>query len=361
MTRRILLKSGLKIKDTFYAAGTYEIPKDMNKSLADWLLQRRPDIASEIGAGGTVEHKLSDYFPEEEPAPQQVTVEPPKVEVGPKEAKPEAKPKEKKRVEIDPRLSSWLVSNGFVREPDGVAYVKQDRVGGNPVKLQIDFSDTPKGGRYGYRLDSQSDPPEWKSDPALHDHPLLLQFKRYRDDLLAQREPARVAPPPAPKVEPAEVPTGEGQVLMQKEVEEMESKDDTQILAEMKGDFKAEVLKQLFYSFMSGGRKVVGLSYKGVKQIAMRQGHIMVKELELKETEKAWIATCKARDKAKDLEVYGAAIQPKEIVLRDGNKMPDSFAMSKAVSKAQRNALRGLISEVVVTEAYKRWLDGRGE
>jgi len=290
---------------------------------------------------------LANFLPDrlEEPTPP-----PPKPEAKPK-------PKEKKGVEINPELSSWLAEHGFVREPEGVAYVKQEKVGGDSVKLQVDFSDTPKGTRYGYRLNSQFDPPKWKSDPALHDHPLLLQFKRFRDDLLAQRD-ARVQIPPAVS-KPTEIPTAEGQVLMQKEAEAMDAKDDTQILAEMKGEFKAEVLKQLFYSFESGGRRVVGLSYKGVKQMAMRQGHIKVKELELKETEKAWIATCKAKDKAKDLEVYGAAIQPKEITFRNGGKMPDPFAMSKAVSKAQRNALRGLISEVVITEAYKRWIEGR--
>ena len=357
MTRKILLKEDLNIKGELWPAGEYTVPDDMTAALADWLVRKRPDIAAEVGG-----QRLTDFMPEEEPekpAPQQIVVEPPKVE-----AKPEAKPKEEppkpeeKKVEIDPELAGWLSSKGFTRTPEGVAFVRTEKLEtGDVVKLQVDFSDTPKGTRYGYRLDLQSDPPEWKSDPALRDHPTLLEFKRFRDDLPAQRE-ERVQTPLGAKF--VEVPTAEGQVLMQREAEAMEAKDDQQILVEMKGDFKAEVLKQLFYSFESAGRRVVGLSYKGVKQMAMRQGHIEVKELELKESEKAWTAICKARDKAKDLEVYGVAIQPKEIILRDGGRMPDNFALIKAVSKCQRNALRGLISEVVITEAYKRWLEERG-
>ena len=266
---------------------------------------------------------------------------------GPVEEKPTEKPKPK----IDPELAGWLSSRGFVLNPEGVAYIRTDRLEtGDVVKLVVDFTDTPKGARFGYRLDFAKDPPEWKPDKALRDHSVLLEFKHLRDDLLERGKPAAIGE--AVK----ELPAAEGQALLQK----VEAKDDEQILAEMRGDFESEILKQLFYSFEQAGRRVVGLSYKGVKQMAIRQGHIEVKELELKESEKAWVAVCKARDKARDLEVYGASIQTKEMVLRDGSKVPDQFALTKAVSKAQRNALRGLISEVVITETYKRWLKERG-
>ena len=263
---------------------------------------------------------------------------------GPVEEKPTKKPKP----EIYPELAGWLSSRGFVLNPEGVAYVRTDRLEtGDVVKLVIDFTDTSKGARFGYRLDLTKDPPEWKPDKALRDHPVLLGFKHFRDEWLERGKPKPV--PEAMK----ELPAAEGQALLQK----VEAKDEEQILAEMRGDFESEILKQLFYSFEQAGRRVVGLSYKGVKQMAIRQGHIEVKELELKESEKAWVAVCKARDKARDLEVYGASIQLKEMVLRDGSKVLDPFAMTKVVSKAQRNAMRGLISEVLVMEAYKRWLE----
>ena len=263
----------------------------------------------------------------------------------------EGEAEKKQKPEINPELAGWLSSRGFVLNPEGVAYIRTDRLEtGDVVKLLVDFTDTTKGTRFGYRLDFTKDPPEWRPDKALHDHPVLLEFKRFRDDLLEQKKPAVFGELDR------EFPAAEGQALLQK----VEAKDEEQILAEMRGDFESEVLKQLFYSFEQAGRKIVGLSYKGVKQIALRQGHIKVKDLDLKETEKAWVAVCKARDKARDLEVYGASIQAKEMVLRDGSKAPDQFALTKAVSKAQRNALRGLISEVVITETYKRWLEEKG-
>lgn len=116
--------------------------------------------------------------------------------------KPETEPKpEGKKVEIDPKLAGWLSSKGFTLGPEGVAFTRTERLEtGDVVKLQVDFSDTPKGARYGYRLDIEKDPPEWKSDPHLHDHPLLLQFKQFRDDLLAQREARVQISPAAPKV-----------------------------------------------------------------------------------------------------------------------------------------------------------------
>jgi len=258
------------------------------------------------------------------------------------------------RPTVDPKLMDWLQRMGFTRSPDGTAFTKTTKVGEDIVKLMIDFKNNPKGNRYGYKLDESVDPPKWKNVPALRDHQTLLEFKGFRDKVPTEPKP-EAGSKPAPAA-PREIPAGEGQVLMQREAEALDAKDDQQILAELKGDLQAEILKRYFYSFKVNGRTVVGLSYKGVKQIARQQGHIIIKELELKETEKTWLAICKALDKARDLEIYGAASQPKEITYRDGGKAPDPFALTKAVSKAQRNALRGLISETVVSEAYKAWM-----
>ena len=249
---------------------------------------------------------------------------------------------------VNSELAAWLEARGFAKSAR--SFWKQDKVGEDTVKIQVDFSDSHRGTRYGYRLVIDQDGnPSWKPDPALRDHSLLLEFKAFRDKLLEEK-----AKPVTPITE---VPAGEGQALALA----IEAKDDEQITKELSGEFKAEVLRQYFYEFDQAGRKVVGLSYRGVKQIARRQGHIEVRELELKETEKAWIATCRALDKARDLLVYGAAFQPKELELRGGAKVPDPFSLTKAVSKAQRNALRCLISEAIVTEAYRAWLERREE
>ena len=288
---------------------------------------------------------LADYLPEklEEPT------------------SPVAKP-ERKIAEIDPELSSWLVGRGFVRGPEGVAYTKTDKVGEDTVKLQIDFSDDARGMRYGYRLNIQTDPPEWKPDRALRDHPTLLEFKRFRDDILTQRKARVQIPTTAPK--PTEVPTGGGTklALLPPEVEEakeMEHRDEQMIIRELKGDLKVleRALADYFYSFEFRGRKVIGLSYSGVKAIIRRMGRIEILEIKVEEKEKSWFVLVKARDKLKDIEAYGAAIQHKQFP--GGGENP--FALTVAVSKAQRNAWRHFIDEKVVTETYRAWLEGRGK
>jgi hypothetical protein len=256
----------------------------------------------------------------------------------------------------DSRLVQWLEERGFIKAPDGrMVWSRVDQLqDGRVVRLVIDFEKAPgKGARYGYELDMRTG--EWRTaDDLRNSHPLLLQYKAFRDNLFAPK-PAEAE---VVKVEEAvkELPASEGQVLLQK----VEEKDEQQILQELSGsDFVSDVMSQYFYEFESGGRRIVGLSYKGVKQLALHTGNITLKDLELRETPKGYIAIVKARHEAKNLEVYGVAFQPYEMELRDGRKVPDQFAVQKAVGKAQRNALRALIPETLICEAYKKWLERR--
>lgn len=284
--------------------------------------------------------------------------------------KPRGPPKsEEKKAEIDPELAGYLSSRGFTRGPEGVAFTRIEALEtGDIVKLQVDFSDTPKGTRYGYRLDLQSDPPEWKSDPALHDHPALLEFKRFRDDLLARREARVRAPPVTPK--PAGVPAGKGAELSllppqekekesEEEAKEIERRDEAFIIRELKGDLKVleRALADYFYSFELRGRRVIGISYAGIKAIIRRMGHIEMTEIKIEEKERSWFVLVKARDKLRDIEAYGPATQPK--YFPSGEENP--FALTIAVSKAQRNAWRVFVDEKVLTETYRAWLEKHGE
>ncbi|MQY68660.1 MAG: hypothetical protein GH150_04685 [Hadesarchaea archaeon] len=279
------------------------------------------------------------------------------------EPAPPPKPKEKGlhrgaiRTEIDPELSSWLVGRGFVRGPEGVAYTKTDKVGEDTVRLQIDFSDDPRGMRYGYRLNIQTDPPEWKSDSNLRDHPTLLEFKRFRDDLLAQREHAKITPPEA---KPVEAPAKEGGARVEvmatgeevpREVMEIQIRDEQQILEEMKG----KVLDTYFYQFKLRGRIVTGLSYAGCRALAQRMGGLHISDLKIKETEKSWVATCRIHDVRRNLILMGAAMQPKKMRLRDGSEVEDFFSFTKAAGKCQRNAIRACLPEQVITTMYDEW------
>src|SRR5206468_7562823 len=44
--------------------------------------------------------------------------------------------------------------------------------------------------------------------------------------------------------------------------------------------------------------------------------------------------------------------------LKSGERIPDPFARTKALNKAQRNALRWFIPELVISESYKEWKAG---
>jgi hypothetical protein len=338
--RTIILKQSTRVRGQWLPAGTYRVPDELSWELSQWLLDKQLAEEISVEVGKPAAHGTEEEVQVPPPAP---------VEGGGPQ----------KKVEIPPELAGWLSSKGFVLNPEGVAFVRTERLEtGDIVKLLVDFTDTPKGTRFGYRLDLSKDPPEWKPDKALRDHPLLLEFKAFRDKLLAER--AKVAPP----AKPIEVPTKEGAVvtLLPPEVEEakeVERRDEEMIIREVKGDMKIleRALADYFYSFELRGRKVIGLSYAGVKAIIRRMGHVEIQEIKVEEKPKSWFVLVKARDKLRDLEAYGAAVQPKQFP--SGEENP--FALTIAVSKAQRNAWRHFIDERVVTEAYRAWLERREE
>ena len=260
----------------------------------------------------------------------------------PSEAKVPKEIKEEAPKEIDSRFIAWLEQHGFARAPNGVAFSKTVKLEtGKVVKLTVDFKDNSHGNRYGLSLNE--DTGGWKTDEAMRDHPDLLEFKRYRDDLLAQNtsKPEITKEGNPEKV----IPGGEGQGL----VLEMEKRDEDQILAELSGDFASEILKDYFYSFKRGDRTIIGLSYKGVKQIILRHGKVELKDIEIRETDRAFIVIVKAWDKVRDITAYGVAYEEKSMPL----------ALQRATSKAQRNALKFLIPESMITEAYRNWQEKR--
>jgi len=132
---------------------------------------------------------------------------------------------------------------------------------------------------------------------------------------------------------------------------ELEKRDEAQILAEIQG----AVIEEMVYSFKSGGRTITGLSWVGVKEIARQYGHIDVELVDQQETPDAWIVTVKARDTENDTGILGVSIQPKMMQRRDGSPQPDPFALQKATSKAQRNAIRALIPEAFIKKVIEGW------
>ena len=145
---------------------------------------------------------------------------------------------------------------------------------------------------------------------------------------------------------------------MSKEIEkqddfrEMELRDEQQILAEIKGAY----LQEFVYDFTVGSRKVTGLSWAGVKEIAYRMGGVRVDDLDIQDKGEYWIVTAKAVDVTRNASRFGVSTQSKTMKLRSGESVPDDFAVQKAVSKAQRNAIRALIPEVFVKTCLEQFL-----
>lgn len=263
--------------------------------------------------------------------------------------------------EINPELLAWLEKNGFNREPESKAFSRQLELDGKPIQLQVDFKNSRWGTRYGYTLDETVDPPKFKPDKLLREHALLEEYKNFRNGI-ADEDLGSKTPPKGIPLKPPSLPGegdgligAEGQVMMMK----LETRDDTQIIAEMQGDLQAECLKEYFYSFKQGDRRIVGMSYAGVRAVARIQGNIHLEEPIIEEKPKSFVVKVKGKDLARNFEIWGVAVQAKTQQFRGGGSAPDPFPLQKAVAKAQRNCLKCLIPEKVSTTMYAAWLKNK--
>ena len=138
------------------------------------------------------------------------------------------------------------------------------------------------------------------------------------------------------------------EILPQDTFKEMERRDEEQILAELEGKY----LEEFVYQFPQRGKMVTGLSWAGIKEIAYRMGNITVELERIEENEAQYVVVVKANDKERGNSRLGGVTQSKILKHKDGTEEPDSFAFPKAISKAQRNAMRALMPE----EMLKVWI-----
>lgn len=130
--------------------------------------------------------------------------------------------------------------------------------------------------------------------------------------------------------------------------------DEELVEAEIKG----ELLATMAYEFSVSGKQVRGLSYAGVNsavRVMNARGVGRIKcppfpepkfeEITDEDGDSAWRCTVYAVDELVGGGAWGTASQKKVIVKRNGEKVPDTFSRSKALSKAQRNAKSALIPE----------------
>ncbi len=132
----------------------------------------------------------------------------------------------------------------------------------------------------------------------------------------------------------------------------MDGQDEQQVLEELQGHY----LTEFVYSFKAGGRDVIGLSWAGVKELAYRYGGIQVESCNIEDKGDFWLVTCKASDIKRSNSRFGVATQSKTMKRRDGTVEPDEFALQKATSKAQRNAIRALMPEIAVKQYIDQFL-----
>lgn len=135
----------------------------------------------------------------------------------------------------------------------------------------------------------------------------------------------------------------------------IEAKDDEQIMEELKG----RIVEEYFYEFKlklkdGSERQVTGISWAGIKQLARVQGNVRVSRPEIQETDEHFRVVCSAEDPSRNVVMWGAAQQPKKI-LKDGSEIEDNFALTKCLSKGQRNAIRALFPETIIKHAYEMW------
>ena len=131
------------------------------------------------------------------------------------------------------------------------------------------------------------------------------------------------------------------------EYEVVDQVDDQAIIELMTG----QTIQDYVYSFKQGGRTVEGLTLAGINEAANRRGGIQVEEMEYEELDNSWIATVKAVDTITGSSRWGAYEQPK----MTGGR-PDPFAFTKAIHKAQRNAIKQLIPVPVIREVLNFYL-----
>ncbi|MDG6923433.1 MAG: hypothetical protein JRN67_09100, partial [Nitrososphaerota archaeon] len=127
--------------------------------------------------------------------------------------------------------------------------------------------------------------------------------------------------------------------------------DEMQIAEEAKG----KVIEEYFYSFEQDGKKVVGISYSGVRHVAtemMKQGFpITIDSCDVVDNGETYRAKAVAKNLTTNVCFPGFAEQAKKF--KSGHVNP--FAYTIAASKAERNALRKHIPETAIKESYKIW------
>jgi len=131
----------------------------------------------------------------------------------------------------------------------------------------------------------------------------------------------------------------------------MDRADELQILDELQG----RALEVMVYSFSQGGKRLTDLSYAGVREVVRTlnvRGHTRIKisgcrpplvDEVSEDGESYYRVMVYAEDQSTGSGQWGTAVEPKHMKKKNGDVVWDKFALTKALNKAQRNAMKALI------------------
>ena len=144
----------------------------------------------------------------------------------------------------------------------------------------------------------------------------------------------------------------------------MDEADEEQIIKEMEQGMTQDDYDDLVYIFTDRvGKQVMGLTYYGTKRARDEFNHRKLTQMTV--TDKL-IATplsngntdyaVYAYDEKRKIGSWGAATSKPKFLTKAGTEIEDPHATAKAVSKAQRNALRGLFPDKLLAKMIAQWV-----
>lgn len=156
--------------------------------------------------------------------------------------------------------------------------------------------------------------------------------------------------------------------LMLRRIQEVEARDESQILAELAG----ETVKEYVYEIFNKQGKRIGakLSWIGTKELARQQGNIAVSEGSISDGDGYIRVVVKATDLARNFTVFGGCHQPykQKVKIEDESgkvkgyeEQDDPYYFTKALSKAQRNAIQAVMPTTILTKFVNRFLAMSGK
>ena len=131
------------------------------------------------------------------------------------------------------------------------------------------------------------------------------------------------------------------------DLEVLDQVDDQAIVEMMTG----QSIQDYVYSFKQGGKTIEGLTLAGINEAANRRGGIQIDDVQYDERDHSWLVIAKATDTVTGSSRYGAFEQAKRMGNRD-----DPHAFTKAIHKAQRNAVKQLLPVTVIKEVLNYYL-----